>query len=197
MGQLQKFDKHLQPGNVGLPDLTDKIRQSGMYETYKSWSEGYKEWRQGAAKGAKGELSGSSAGQSAVHHAAHRPVMPKVDWPEAGELMPTAACQAMALQYHPQMQMQTQAPRRACDRVGSSSKIDWPEAGELMPTASCQAVALQYQKQVQLQNFDKHLQPGNVGLPDLTDKIRQSGMYETCKSWSLGAAKGVKGELSG
>merc|ERR1712224_516009 len=93
--------------------------------------------------------------------------------------------------------MRTQAPRRACDRVGRASKIDWPEAGALMPTAACQAVALQYQKQVQLQNFDQHLQPGNVGLPDLTDKIRQSGMYETCKSWSLGAAKGVKGELSG
>jgi len=190
-------------GVAGLPDLTDRIRQNGMYETYKSWSNGYMQWRQGAATGARGELSGSSAGQSAVHHAAQRPVMPKIDWPEANESLPTANNQAMVLQHQKQMHMQTQAPHQACARVGTASKIDWPEAGEVLPTAHCQAVALQYQKNMQMQG-NNYRQLGNVGLPDLTDAIRRNGMFETYKSWSngymqwrQGAATGARGELSG
>ncbi|CAE8657984.1 unnamed protein product, partial [Polarella glacialis] len=42
--------------NHSLPDLTERLKEAGIYDKYLSWSEGYKKWRTGAGKGAKGEL---------------------------------------------------------------------------------------------------------------------------------------------
>lgn len=45
---------------LDLPDLTERLKEAGMYEKYVAWREGYMQWRCGAGKGSKGEIVESS-----------------------------------------------------------------------------------------------------------------------------------------
>eukprot|EP00441_Pelagodinium_beii_P044558 CAMPEP_0197620166 /NCGR_PEP_ID=MMETSP1338-20131121/1029_1 /TAXON_ID=43686 ORGANISM="Pelagodinium beii, Strain RCC1491" /NCGR_SAMPLE_ID=MMETSP1338 /ASSEMBLY_ACC=CAM_ASM_000754 /LENGTH=387 /DNA_ID=CAMNT_0043189265 /DNA_START=39 /DNA_END=1202 /DNA_ORIENTATION=+ len=40
----------------GLPDLTDRLKEQGMYEDYLKWQQSYKKWRKGGVRGSQGEL---------------------------------------------------------------------------------------------------------------------------------------------
>lgn len=44
-----------------LPDLTELLKQAGTYEKYLTWRDGYLQWRQQKTKGARGELTTSTA----------------------------------------------------------------------------------------------------------------------------------------
>lgn len=51
-----------QPNAVGeLPDLSDRLREAGIYGKYLQWREGYMRWRTGSGKGAHGELDAQTA----------------------------------------------------------------------------------------------------------------------------------------
>jgi len=45
------------PSALDLPDLTDRLRELGMYEEYTRWRDGYLRWRTGKASGAHGEIT--------------------------------------------------------------------------------------------------------------------------------------------
>ncbi|CAE8617922.1 unnamed protein product [Polarella glacialis] len=40
-----------------LPDLTDRLKEQGIYEDYLNWQRDYRRWRQGGLKGASGEVT--------------------------------------------------------------------------------------------------------------------------------------------
>lgn len=133
-----------------LPDLSDRIRRSGMYEAYKFWSDGYRHWRKGASRGATGELTGECAPRCATGLTTCRQL--KIDWPEADDGLLSADSQAMILYCQPQKNVlgsesQSTIRSTACKKRGirSMPKIDWPEAGEGFPCADRQCMALQYQ----------------------------------------------------
>jgi len=50
----------MQPGSSleALPDLTDLLKEQGIYEDYLKWQRDYQKWRKGGTKGAQGEMTG-------------------------------------------------------------------------------------------------------------------------------------------
>jgi len=42
--------------DIGLPDLTERLKEDGTYDEYLKWREGYMKWRTGHCKGAHGEV---------------------------------------------------------------------------------------------------------------------------------------------
>mmetsp|Transcript_38634 Transcript_38634/g.124118 ORF Transcript_38634/g.124118 Transcript_38634/m.124118 type:complete len:419 (+) Transcript_38634:63-1319(+) len=43
-----------------LPDLTDLLKEQGIYEDYLKWQRDYQKWRKGGTKGAHGEMTGQA-----------------------------------------------------------------------------------------------------------------------------------------
>ncbi|CAE8619519.1 unnamed protein product [Polarella glacialis] len=43
-------------GGSPLPDLTDRLKEQGIYEDYLNWQRDYRRWRQGGLRGAHGEI---------------------------------------------------------------------------------------------------------------------------------------------
>lgn len=133
-------------GPRGLPDLSERLRQSGIYEAYQAWGQDYNQWRKGSAKGAKGELSSNSAAHKRMSRASTK----KVDWPEAAECLPTAEGQARLLQSLPRVQqMSLQHPPQPHLPV-SRPNVSWPEAEGNLPSAHGQAMACHFQPRVVL-----------------------------------------------
>lgn len=60
---LQEVPKGTVAQTLDLPDLTERLKEAGMYDEYITWREGYLRWRQqkpgkrGDGKGAKGEIA--------------------------------------------------------------------------------------------------------------------------------------------
>jgi len=45
---------------LALPDLTERLKEAGMYEQYTEWREGYMRWRKKEGQGARGEIAQNS-----------------------------------------------------------------------------------------------------------------------------------------
>ncbi|CAE8630129.1 unnamed protein product [Polarella glacialis] len=45
---------------IELPDLSNRLKEQGVYEEYLKWQEGYRNWRKGGTHGAHGELTDPS-----------------------------------------------------------------------------------------------------------------------------------------
>lgn len=54
--RLRRASSFRQEKPRSLPDLTNVLKEQGVYEDYLKWQRGYQRWRQGGAKGARGEL---------------------------------------------------------------------------------------------------------------------------------------------
>jgi len=141
----------------GLPDLSDRLKKLGMFESYKAWSENYANWRSGAATGAKGEVT--SAIQNVPLKAGPSKASPKGLRDLSEHLRQSGtyeAYQAWSRGYNQWRKGSakgakgelTSNPAKRMSRA-STKKVDWPEASECLPTAEGQAMLFHHQPQVQ------------------------------------------------
>jgi len=74
-----------------LPDLSQRLKDCGVYEDYLKWQQGYRRWRSGSAQGAQGEVGNVGKPKTSTtsnHHHHHQPAAPALPcMPEGDDVM--------------------------------------------------------------------------------------------------------------